>query len=123
MDRVFYLLFLVFVALGCQQKGIQSIDANRLKDLQSEGVVVVDVRTASEYHRGHIPGVKHIDYQDQNFLKLASQLSKEEPLVLYCARGGRSSSAAKLLVKQGFQIVYDYSGGFADWKRLGEDIE
>jgi rhodanese-related sulfurtransferase len=43
-------------------------------------------------------------------------LDKNKPVLVYCAAGGRSASAAKDLKKAGFKKVYDLEGGYDAWE-------
>ena len=52
-----------------------------------------------------------------------SKLNKSKPVVVYCAAGGRSAGAAKVLKGLNFEEIYNYTGGFNDWKSRGEDVE
>jgi rhodanese-related sulfurtransferase len=40
---------------------------------------------------------------------------KAQPVYIYCARGGRSKSAAAKLSAAGYKI-YELQGGFDEWK-------
>lgn len=121
--RAFYFAIVLLFCLGCQQQGIISIDAEKLTELQSDGILVVDIRTPEEYNQGHIPGVKLINFRDNDFLAQMNELDKSKPVIIHCARGGRSGNAANQLIKAGFTTIYDYSGGFNDWKAKGLEIE
>jgi rhodanese-related sulfurtransferase len=46
-------------------------------------------------------------YHDKNF-------DKEKTVILYCASGGRSALAGKVLKDMGYDKVYNV-GGFKDW--------
>jgi len=122
MYKLIYVCLFTVVSLGCQQVGVETITADDLKKLQSEGVTVIDIRTLREYNKGHIPQVVHVDYYSSDFVKAITSF-KNQPIILYCAVGGRSGVASKLLVGEGFKKIYDYSGGFSNWKSLGEKIE
>lgn len=106
-----------------EQGHSETIDADELKQLQESGVQVIDIRTLKEYSKGHIKGVTHIDFMQSDFAVRMSQLDKAKPLVIHCASGGRSARAARSLVEMGFVQVYDYAGGFSDWKQRGEEVE
>ena len=43
---------------------------------------------------------------------------KNKPLYIYCAVGGRSNKAARKLIAEGFDSIYDLKGGFNKWKNL-----
>ena len=76
------------------------------------GALLLDVRTQGEFAAGAIPGAKNIPVQS-----LASRLGELEParpVVVYCASGIRSASAASLLKRRGFSEVHDL-GPAAAW--------
>lgn len=113
----------LFACQAVTQQQIEKIDADQLKTLQQQGVEVIDVRTPEEYSEGHIPNAPNIDFRNDNFIKEISLKEKDSPIVIHCASGGRSKAAASQLIAIGFTKVYDYSGGFSDWKGRGEAIE
>lgn len=121
--RTLYFVVILIATLSCQQKGSFEIDSDKLKELQGEGVTVIDIRTIEEYRQGHIPGVLHIDYQRDDFLIRMDSLEKGNPIVIHCASGGRSGRAIPSLMDAGFGTIYDYAGGFSDWMKKGEKIE
>jgi len=124
MIHLFHSFAVFILLLSCQQINSSQINADQLKELQEKGVVIVDIRTNKEYQAGHIPDVElNIDYFKSDFLEQMKALNKEEPIVVHCARGGRSGKAVKLLRKEGFLEIYDYVGGFNDWKSRGEKVE
>lgn len=123
MIRSIYFLTLSVLFFCSQVQGVSVIDAEQLKQLKSEGIVVVDIRTPQEYNQGHIPGVTHIDFRGNDFLANMDQFDKSKPIIIHCASGGRSATASSQLLKAGFTTIYDYSGGFSDWKQRGEEIE
>ena len=123
MVRNISFILLLFISLGCQQKGIVKIDASKLKLLKAEGVEVIDIRTPGEYEQGHIPDVKLIDFKADDFMDKMNELDKSKPIIIHCASGNRSGRASTMLLDAGFIAVFDYSGGFSDWKSRGEEIE
>jgi sulfur-carrier protein adenylyltransferase/sulfurtransferase len=80
---------------------------------------VVDVREASEWEQGHLPGAQHISksYIEQQIEAAAPD--RAAPVVLYCAGGVRSLFAAKTLQEMGYTDVSSMSGGFQKWKTEG----
>lgn len=124
MTQTFYSVILLIGLLSCQQANTIKISAEKLKELQKEGVLVVDIRTEKEYNEGHIPDVsENIDYLKDDFLSKMEGFDKTKPVIIHCARGGRSGKASSLLQQAGFIKIYDYVGGFNDWKARGEAIE
>ena len=89
--------------LGCQAADFRSVDADRFAQVIEDTTVVrLDVRTASEYSQGHIPGALLIDVTQADFMQKAKQLlPMDKTIALYCRSGRRSKNAAMQLAKQG----------------------
>ena len=51
------------------------------------------------------------------------KLPKDRPVLLYCAGGYRSSIAASLLQRAGFDSVSEIAGGIAGWETAGLPIQ
>ena len=79
-----------------------------------EKLTVVDVRAKNEWDGGHIKQAKHVYLGDisTNINKLGS---KEDPIFFVCGGGTRSSIAASILMKNGFENVYNVFGGMTAW--------
>ena len=84
---------------------------------------VVDVREASEWEQGHLPGAHHVSksYIEQQIEGAAPD--RDAPVILYCAGGVRSLFAAQTLAEMGYTNVASMSGGFQAWKGAGLDFE
>ena len=83
------------------------------------GAQIIDVRGASEWEEGHVPGAIHIPLPD-----LAERMADlpDGPLVLHCQGGSRSVIAASLLLAAGRQDVTNMEGGYTAWRRAGLPI-
>jgi rhodanese-related sulfurtransferase len=91
--------------------------------------LVVDVRDAPELEKsGKIAGAVHHSrgmlefradpdspYYDKNF-------AKDKSIIVYCASGGRSALAGKVLKDMGYTQVYNV-GAFKDWAESGGAVE
>jgi len=78
---------------------------------------VIDVRGRSEWNHGHLPKATHIYLGD-----LAAdlvELNRDEPIVVHCQTGTRSSIAASLLTARGFTNVTNFAGGVDAWQKAG----
>lgn len=82
---------------------------------------IVDVRAASEWEQGHIPGATHIPLSE--LADRLAELPTDRPLVLQCAGGGRSMIAASLLQAHGVAGVVNLSGGYTAWLKAGLPTE
>jgi hydroxyacylglutathione hydrolase len=85
--------------------------------LERGGPRVIDVRGTSEWRSGHLAAADHIYLGD--LATRASALRKDEPIVVHCQGGTRSSIAASLLAREGFSNVTLLKGGVDGWKKAG----
>ena len=77
---------------------------------------LLDVRRASEYAEGHIPGATLLDVTNEaEFLKGIESFDKDKTMYIYCRSGRRSRIAAKHLIDNGFNVV-DLQGGYSAWE-------
>ena len=87
------------------------ITMQELKNKQTNGAIIIDVRSSQEYEEGHICGAINIPEYEIN-CKIDKVLpNKEKEVVLYCSSGIRSKDAYKKLVKLGYKKVYNLYGG------------
>jgi len=82
----------------------------KIQDFVARGAVIVDVRTKGEYSGGAIPGSKNIPLQ-QIGVKAAEIKKWNKPVILCCASGMRSGSAAGILKGKGVEAMN--GGGWA----------
>jgi rhodanese-related sulfurtransferase len=83
-----------------------------LKEVYSQGAVIVDVRSPQEFHSGHIKNSVNIPLQNL-VQKAASLKQKNKPVITVCLSGARSSMAVNMLKNEG---VDAYNGG--SWSSL-----
>jgi rhodanese-related sulfurtransferase len=109
---------------------VPKITPAQAKEMIAKGnTLVVDVRDGTEVAAsGKVAGAVHVSrgmlefradpessYQDKNF-------SKSKDVILYCASGGRSALAGKLLKDLGYEKVFNL-GGFKDWADSGGAVD
>ncbi len=76
---------------------------------------VLDLRDAQDYQFKHIPGAVNIQPTDIFFLEdVRNQLSASDTLYIYC-RIGKVKDVAALLLKNGYQVIYNLKGGSVAW--------
>jgi rhodanese-related sulfurtransferase len=86
--------------------------------INSQNVVVLDVRSRAEYEPGHIAGAKLMPVSE--FLEdRIDGLDKDKTIIVYCGSGGRSEKACEILVQHGFKNVYNMLGGITTWIDAG----
>lgn len=94
-----------------------------LRKADTNGTVVLDVRTREEYEAGHIPGSVLIDFNSDDFEEKVAKLDKDKTYLVHCASGGRSARASKKMEKLGFKKLYNLEGGMGAWEKAGKPIE
>ncbi|MGF1579447.1 MAG: rhodanese-like domain-containing protein [Gemmataceae bacterium] len=96
-----------------------NVDEVKTKLEQGEKFHLIDVREASEYANGHLPGALHIGkgVLERDIEKHFTDT--HAPLVLYCGGGFRSALAADNLQKMGYTNVISMDGGVRGWKENG----
>ena len=117
------LLAMLGLTTACGQQNFENVDVQGFSDLiETPGVVVLDVRTASEYAEGHIAGAVVIDQGQSDFLEKAkSVLPTDKKIAVYCRSGRRSANAAGRLAAEGYQCV-NLKGGILAWKEAGKAV-
>ena len=101
---------------------ITAVETDRLRTTADDPEVaptIVDVREASEWEQGHVPGAVHISkgYVEQQIEGAVPD--RDTPVILYCAGGVRSLFAAQTLQSMGYTNVRSMAGGFQAWKTKG----
>lgn len=80
----------------------------------SQPPVLIDVRTAREREQKKISG--SLSFPLNHLSERAAELSKSRALLVHCAGGYRSSIAASILQKEGFEHLSEIAGGIAAWE-------
>ena len=117
---LFALLAGLIVAIGCSA---QSTPVGTIAALSPESdptatdsetdVLIIDVRSKSEWDAGHLAQAVHIPHTE-----IADRIGeltahKDATIVLYCAVGGRAGKAKQALEQLGFTNV-ENGGGYDD---------
>lgn len=86
-----------------------NIDERVKQARETENSVIIDVRSPSEFTKGHIKGAINIPLD--NVSNLSAQIAdKTTPVFLYCASGARSAGAARILQADGYTNVTNMGG-------------
>ena len=94
-------------------KRLGQVSRDEAHRLVKDGAALVDVRTASEFSSGHLPGAINVPVSElQGQLKRLGE--KDKAIVLYCASGTRSMVARTTLKGMGFTKVFNL-GSMSRW--------
>ena len=85
--------------------------------INRDNALVVDLRPAADFEKGHIPGSKNVlmSQFDPEHKRLAG--ARALPVVVVCKMGTIAPAAAKRLKKAGFEHVYMLDGGISAWQQ------
>lgn len=75
----------------------------------TQGAVLLDVRTPSEYEEGHIPGSFNLPLQRIDRAPGILE-NPDAPLFVYCRSGNRSRQATAFLQQMGYRNVTNIGG-------------
>jgi rhodanese-related sulfurtransferase len=100
---------------------VNTLQATQL--MNRDDAVVVDLRPAADYAKGHILGAKSLPLAELD--KRTGELDKykAKPVILHCADGNRAGNGVALLRKAGFANVVNLTGGYGAWLQAGLPVE
>ena len=109
---------ITYVSLEVLQNVIQS----------KSKILLIDGRSESAYHKGHIPGAVNIPYiqRDYFFRQLLADVARETPIIVYCS--GKNCNASVELARSlsgefGFIHVRVFEGGWEEWVKGKNSIQ
>ena len=112
---------MMWMDMGNKLEKANVISTDEFKDiLKTNHTQIIDLRGAAEYKAGHIQGVENIFVGKLE--KNLNKIKKDDPLVIHCQSGDRSTIGYSLLVKHGFKNVKNYSGSMNEWVNRGNPV-
>lgn len=116
---------LAVLCMGCGLGGgYATVSMEEAQELIPSGeYLIVDVRTAEEYQKAHIPGAILLPIEDIREGKADSLADRDQAIMVYCWTGRRAEDAAALLANLGYTHIYNI-GGLIDWTgEVESDLE
>ncbi len=103
---------------------VQDVTSQEALDLIKENhgnpdFIILDVRTSSEFHDGHIEGALNIDVNLPSFSEELEQLDKNATYLIYCRSGNRSRTALRIMDDLAFTRAYHLTNGITEWVDAG----
>ena len=100
---------------------VRQIDTTKLAAHMALGdVVVVDVRSRTEWDHGHLVGALHIPLGQ--LVERIAEIPDGLPVVVQCQGGARSAIGSSILLSQGRPKVINLDGGYSEWERGGHAV-
>lgn len=84
--------------------------------LNDEATVILDVREASEFAKGHIEQARHVPAGKVAERANDLQADKTSNIIVYCESGTRSPQACRKLTELGFPNIFELRGGLLAWE-------
>ncbi len=133
ISAIAVLVALVSAVSGCILEGqgtpfetleVQDVTSQEAFDLIQENhgnpdFIILDVRTSSEFHDGHVEGALNIDVNLPSFSEELKQLDRNATYLVYCRSGNRSRTALRIMDDLGFTRVYHLTNGITEWVDAG----
>ena len=121
MKRMIPLLLSLLLLAGCggntaSESAYRQITQEEAKEMMdSQEVVILDVREQDEYDGGHIPGAVLLPVGTINEETAAGVIpDKDSTVLVYCRSGNRSKTASSALADLGYTNIYEF-GGINTW--------
>ena len=120
MKRILPLLVSIALLTGCggntADGAYQQITQEKAKEMMdTQDVIILDVREQSEYDSGHIPGAVLLPVGTIDEATAAAAIpAKDSTVLVYCRSGNRSKTAASALAELGYTNLYEF-GGINTW--------
>lgn len=121
MKRIVPLLFsLLLMLTGCSggagDGSYQQITQEEAKEMMdTQEVIILDVREQDEYDNGHIPGSVLLPVGIIDEETAAAVIPEKDSTVLvYCRSGNRSKTASSTLAELGYTNICEF-GGINTW--------
>lgn len=111
---------------------IKECTVSQAKQLLTPETLLIDIREAPEFRKGHLPGAVLsprglLEFEIHGLVARTATNSDIAPedrnIVLYCGTGGRSALAAETLNKMGYRNVLSMDGGIVAWAAARLPIE
>jgi hydroxyacylglutathione hydrolase len=107
-----------WVGAGLPVQALRQVSIHELKErLPPRDFQLLDVRTPREWDEGRLPGARNVFLGE--LPRKLTDLDREQPVVVYCASGYRSSLAASILQAGGLAAVANFPGSYQAWTAAG----
>lgn len=97
--------------------GVKNCTSQEVTGLVSDkNLLILDVRQREEYEVSHLKGAVLAD--DVDF----ESLETDQPILVYCTVGFRSTELGTTLTHNGFSHIYNLDGGLIGWKNQEKPV-
>ena len=123
VSALFFSFFLLlFTELRRKAAGIVNLEAAEAVKLINADAVVIDVRSAETFARGHIVNARNIPFDELQASSDKVEKLKSRAVIAVCDAGNTSTKAVDMLRKNGIESVYGLKGGMSAWSQAGMPV-
>jgi rhodanese-related sulfurtransferase len=94
---------------------VSTISCQEAQAMQTQGALILDVREPWELEIAALDGALNIPMQ--SIPEALNALPREQDVLLICHHGIRSMHVARYLAQQGFDRLFNVTGGTDAWSR------
>ncbi|RZV34911.1 MAG: rhodanese-like domain-containing protein [Chromatiales bacterium] len=109
----------VFMELRRKASGTINVDTSDAVKLINNDAVILDLRSADAYGRGHIVNARSIPHDELEAKIATVTKDKARPIIAVCDNGISSTRSVNFLRQQGYESVYGLKGGMNGWSQAG----
>ena len=107
--------FLMYTELQRKARGMSTVEPQAAVKLINSDAVVIDLRSAEAFARGHIVNAKNVPFEDLSANKDKITKYAKKPIIAVCDAGMTSAKVVDSLRKSGLENVYGLKGGINAW--------
>ena len=87
--------------------------------LDTEDIILLDIREEEKYKEAHIDGAICIPLSELKNQSGLDELDKSKKIVVYGESGEDSAEACSILIQKDFKKIYNMLGGLKAWQQNG----
>lgn len=123
MKRFLFLAVLLMPLLPAAEPQLHDVGATKELLAKEAKMLVLDVRTAEEFAEGRLPNAVLVTISDKDFVERVKKIAaSDQPVLVYCAAGGRSARAIKALSDAKFTQLHELKGGMNAWNEQKQPV-
>ena len=117
-------VMLLWSLFGNRLRGVKELSSvEALQLINHKSALVLDVREEEEFKAGHILNSKLIPLGKLRERVGELERYHDQPVLIVCRSGQRSTAAFVLLGEHGFSQVYNLKGGVLAWQKASLPLE
>lgn len=123
MKKFLFLATLMMPLLFAADPQLHDVGATKELLAKQPKMLVLDVRTAEEFAGGHLANAMLVTISEKDFVERVKKLAApDQPVLVYCAAGGRSAKAVKALREANFTQLHELKGGMTAWNQEKQPV-